>query len=121
MVNVPLQKSASPATAIAARMSQARVMELVDARRQASNRYYEGTYARLQRWYDAYRGVWQGRLAQFRNNVNIPFTFAMIQSDVARKVQTSFGGWPIVGFEGYAPEDVAKARRNEVLVSAQMK
>jgi len=121
MVNVPLQKSASPAQAVAARMSQARVMELVDARRQASHRYYEGVYSRLQRWYDAYRGVWQGRLAQFRNNVNIPFTFAMIQSDVARKVQTSFGSWPIVGFEGYAPEDVARARKNEVLISAQMK
>jgi hypothetical protein len=121
MASFPTPKSAATNPDIAARMSNARIMELVDARRQASHRYYEGVYSRLQRWYDAYRGVWQGRLAQFRNNVNIPFTFAMIQSDVARKVQTSFGTWPIVGFEGYAPEDVARARKNEVLVSAQMK
>lgn len=121
MVNVPVQKNGQPTGAVAQRMSNARVMELVDARRQASMRYYDGVYSRLQRWYDTYRGVWQGRIAQFRNNVNIPFTFAMIQSDVARKVQTSFGSWPIVGFEGYAPEDVARARKNEVLVSAQMK
>jgi hypothetical protein len=45
----------------------------------------------------------------------------MIQSDVARKVQTTFGGWPIVTFEGYAPEDVGRAKKNEVLISAQMK
>lgn len=101
--------------------SAARVIELVDARRVASQRYNQGTFSKLQRWYDTYRGLWQGRLAAFRNNVNIPFTFAMIQSDVARKVQTSFGAWPIVSFEGYAPEDYARARKNEVLISAQMK
>lgn len=103
------------------RITPYRVIELVDSRRQHSLRYNEGVFAKLQRWYDAYRGVWQGRLAQFRNNVTIPFTFAMIQSDVARKVQTSFGSWPIVTFEGYAPKDAPRAKKNEVLVSAQMK
>jgi len=99
----------------------ARKIELVNARREASLRYNSALFSKLQRWYDTYRGVWQGRLAQFRNNVNIPFTFAMIQSDVARKVQASFGQWPIVTFEGYAPEDVGRAKKNEVLISAQMK
>lgn len=101
--------------------TDARVIELVDSRRQHSLRYNQGVFARLQGYYNAYRGVWQGRHAQFRNNITIPFTFAMIQSDVARKVQTSFGAWPIVSFEGYAPEDVASAKKNEILISAQMK
>jgi AhpD family alkylhydroperoxidase len=69
-------------------------------------------------------GLWdyyEGNLrASFRNNVHIPFLFSVIQSDVARKVQTSFGGWPIVTFSGYAPEDATIARKNEVLISAQM-
>lgn len=101
--------------------TSAQVIAYVDAFRQASLRYNYGLFARLQRWYDSYRGYWQGRLAQFRNNVTIPFTFAMIQADVARKVATTFGAWPIVTFEGYAPEDVARAKKNEVLISAQMK
>ena len=102
-------------------VSEARLVELVDARWQHAMRNNSGQFGKLQRWYDAYRGVWSGRLASFRNNVNIPFTFAMIQSDVARKVQTSFGQWPIVSFEGYSPEDAARAKKNEVLISAQMK
>jgi hypothetical protein len=105
----------------AVRVSPARILELVDARRQHSLRYNNGTFSKLQQWYDTYRGVWRGRLAQFRNNVSIPFTFAMIQSDVARKVQSSFGSWPIVSFEGYAPEDAPRAKKNEVLISAQMR
>jgi hypothetical protein len=103
------------------RVDDARVIELVDSRRQHSLQYNSSTFSKVQNYYGTYRGVWQGKLAQFRNNITIPFTFAMIQSDVARKVQTSFGAWPIVSFEGYAPEDVARAKRNEVLVSAQMK
>lgn len=102
-------------------VSPNRLIELVDSRRQHSTRHYQGTLQRLQRWYDSYRGVWSGRMAQFRNNVTIPFTFAMIQSDVARKVQTSFGSWPVIDFEGYAPEDEARAKKNTILVSAQMR
>ena len=103
------------------RVSPDRIIELVDARRMHSLRYNQATFRQLQQWYDTYRGIWKGRLAAFRNNVSIPFTFAMIQSDVARKVQSSFGSWPIVSFEGYAPEDSARAKKNEVLISAQMK
>jgi hypothetical protein len=103
------------------RPDNSRVIELVDSRRQHSLRYNHSVFNRLQSYYNSYRGVWQGKIAQFRNNISIPFTFAMIQSDVARKVQTSFGAWPIVSFEGYAPEDVANAKKNEILISAQMK
>jgi hypothetical protein len=116
-------KSGIPTGGLARRNlpSSARFVELVDSRRQHSLRYNSGVFSRLQNWYNAYRGYWQGRLAQFRNNVTIPFTFAMIQSDVARKVQTTFGQWPIVDFEGYAPEDAARAKKSTILVSAQMK
>ena len=115
----PAKPGAAPAPS--ARVSATRVIELVDARRQASLRYNQALFSRLQRWYDSYKGVWQGRMAQFRNNVTIPFTFAMIQRDVAGKVQASFGSWPIVSFEGYAPGDAPRAKKNEILISAQMK
>ena len=98
-----------------------RVIELVDSRRQHALRYNHRFYSRIPSWYNTYRMSWQGRLSQFRNNIQLPFIFSMIQSDVARKVQTSFGGWPIVTFAGYAPEDVGRARKNETLISAQMK
>jgi hypothetical protein len=101
--------------------SWARVIELVDSRRQESLRYNRTQFGKIQRYYDTYRGVMKSSRSSFRNDVSIPFTFAMIQSDVARKVQTSFGAWPIVSFEGYAPEDAASAKKAEILVSAQMK
>jgi hypothetical protein len=103
------------------RATDAQIVALVDARRQHSLRYNHRFFTRLPSWYNTYRMVWQGRLSQFRNNVQLPFIFSMIQSDVARKVQTSLGGWPIVSFQGYAPEDVQRARKNEILISAQMK
>jgi len=112
---------AMPGAAPKPMASDERTIELVDSRRQHSLRYNQGVFGRLQGYYDNYRGLWQGRLGQFRNNITIPFTFAMIQADVARKVQTCFGSWPIVNFEGYAPEDVPRAKRNEILISAQMK
>lgn len=102
-------------------VSDERLVELVDSRRQHSLRYSHKARSRLSSRYDTYRGVWQGRLSQFRNNVSLPFIFSMIQSDVARKVQTSLGGWPIVGFSGYSPQDALSAKKNEILVSAQMK
>lgn len=102
-------------------VSSARIIELVDSRRMDSIRYNSNLFNKLKSYYETYRGLWSGRLSQFRNQLTFPFTFAMIQSDVARKVQTSFGAYPIVAFEGYAPEDVARAKKNEVLISAQMR
>jgi len=98
-----------------------RVVELVDTRRQHALKFNHRFYTRIPSWYNTYRMMWQGRLSQFRNNIQLPFIFSMIQSDVARKVQTSLGAWPIVTFSGYAPEDIARAQKNETLVSAQMK
>lgn len=78
-------------------------------------------FQRLTRLYDLYRGNTGGRFQQFRNDIKIPFLLSIVQSDVARKVQTSFGGWPIVTFGSYPPEGVSIARKNETLISAQMK
>lgn len=102
-------------------VSEERVLELVDARWQHALRYNRTLFAKVKTWTDQFRGTQAGRISQFRNNVNIPFTFAMIESFVARLAETTFGAWPIVGFEGYAPEDVPLAKKREVLISAQMK
>ena len=97
------------------------VIALVDSRRQHSLRYNQGVFNRLQSYYSDYRGYWQGRTSQFRNQVTLPLIFAMIQSGVARLVQGAFSTFPIVDFEGYAPEDEARAKKNAYLVSAQMR
>lgn len=94
------------------------VIDLVDTRRQDSLRYNSGVFSKLQRFYDNYRGYWQGRVNQFRNQITIPFTFAMIQSNVARKVQACFGPDPI-SFEATAPEDMDAARRVQALVAQE--
>jgi len=96
------------------------VIALVDANYQHSLRYHHTFYSKLSSWYNVFRSV-SRRPSEFRNNISIPFVFAMVQSDVARKVQTSLSAWPIVTFSGYAPEDSARAKKNEILVSAQMK
>lgn len=93
---------------------------LVDSRYQSSIRAHHSVYSRVASWYSTYRAI-QRRQIEFRNNIAIPFIFAMVQSDVARKVQMLMGSWPIVSFSGYAPEDEARAKRNEILVSAQLK
>lgn len=102
-------------------MTSTEVIGLVDSRRQHSLRYNQRLFDSIPGWYKLYRGVWEGRLAQFRNNVSVPFLFAMVQSDVARKVQMLLSGTPIVEFEGYAPEDQGRAKKNSVLISAQMR
>ncbi len=101
-------------------VTEERCIELVNENYQHSIRHHQKFYSSTAQWYNAYRSV-QTDKRQFRNNIAIPFIFAMVQSDVARKVQTSLGAWPIVTFSGYAPEDSDRAKKNEILVSAQMK
>ncbi len=103
------------------KLTDERLIELARTRKQHSEREHQSYFSRVPDWYRLTRGIYTGKFAAFRNNVHIPFIYSVIQSDVARKVQTSFGSWPIVGFEGYPPEEVANAKRNEILVSAQMK
>lgn len=96
-------------------------INLVASRRSHALNRYTTFFNRVARWYDLYRGIYSGRFQQFRNNIHIPFLFSVIQSDVARKVQTSFGAWPVVDFVGYGHGDSHIARKNSTLVSAQMK
>jgi len=103
------------------KVSDEALLDLVNSRARHAEDHYRSHFAKFARWYDLYRGFQGGRLNNFRNNIHLPFLFSVCQSDVARKVQTSFGGWPIVTFSGYAAEDAAIARKNEVLISAQMK
>jgi hypothetical protein len=97
------------------------IVHLVRKRYQHAANRLVSFHRRCTRWYDYYRGTYRGAFQPFRNNIQIPFTLSVIQSDVARKVQTSFGGWPIVEFAGYSHADAPVARKNEVLISAQMK
>lgn len=101
--------------------TELRDVEIVMTRAEHARNYYQSYLSRLARWYDLYRGIYTGKFQSFRNNVHIPFLFSVMQSDVARKVQTSFGGWPVVTFSGFGPDDGPIAKKNETLISAQMK
>jgi len=97
------------------------ICNLVTDRRVLSERYYTGIRRQLPELYGLYRGTVSGKYAPFKNAVHIPLILSVIQSDVARKTQTSFGAWPIVSFVGYGPDDAPIARRREALIHAQMK
>lgn len=95
-------------------------VNLVVDRANHSRNHFKSFFSRLARWYDLYRGVYAGRYQTFRNNIHIPFIFSVVQSDVSRKVQATFGNRPFVSFIGTAPEDAPLARKNELLIDAQL-
>lgn len=97
------------------------IVNMVMDRKQHSEQHYTGIRKEFPQLYDLYRGVLTGRFSPHKNNIHIPLIFSTIQSDVARKTQTSFGTWPIVSFAGYGPDDAPIARKREALISAQMK
>ena len=97
------------------------IIDLVISRYKHSENYHQPFYEKSKRYYDLFRGVTSRRGQAWRNNIHVPFAISILESDVSRKVQSTFGAWPIVEFAGYAPEDQPNARRNEVLISAQMK
>lgn len=101
-------------------VSDQRVIELVNENYQHSLRYHSAFYSSLASHYNGYRSS-QMKEVRGRNNIALPLIFSMIQRDVAQKVQGSLGVWPLVEFGGYAPEDEPSAKKNEVLISAQMK
>src|SRR5258705_12026429 len=97
------------------------IIGLVNDRKTLSERYHEGYRRQLPELYGLYRGTMEGKKTPFKNSVHIPLILSVIQSDVARKTQTSFDAWPIVNFVGYGPQDAALARKREALIHAQMK
>lgn len=96
-------------------------LDLVLSRWTYSKNTYNNQFLRTGRWYDLFRGWSTGTFQSFRNNVSLPLLFSTIWTDVARKMNISFGVWPFVSMYGYGPEDTAAARKNELLVSAQMR
>lgn len=96
------------------------IVQFVMKRQRHSADHHQAFFSRSRHYYDIYRGVTSRRYEQFRNNVHVPQALSIIQSDVARKALTSFAAWPVVTFVGYAPEDAQSAKRNEILVSAQL-
>lgn len=95
--------------------------ELVVSRYEYSFNTYNARFIRFARWYDTFRG-WNNRQFQsYRNDIFIPLTLSTVLSDVARKVNISLGTLPYIAMVGGGPEDVAAARKNEALISAQMR
>jgi len=101
--------------------TDARIIDLVMSRYKHSANYHQSFYEKAKRFYDLFRGVTSKRHQAWRNNIHVPFALSILESDVSRKVQSTFGAWPVVEFAGYAPEDAPSARRNTILISAQLK
>jgi hypothetical protein len=74
----------------------------------------------LARRYDLYRGFFRGNYAQFRNNIQLPTLFSIIQADVARKVQALLGGDRFIDFVARSSTDGSFARKVSSLVNAQL-
>lgn len=97
------------------------LVTLVNARKTHSLAYHASYFRQVAGWYDDYRGYYTGKVSPHRNNITLPLVYSIVWADVAKKVQSTFGSWPIVTFQGYGPGDSAIAKKNEILVSAQMK
>lgn len=95
------------------------IVNLVCDKKQHSDRHYESRKIEFPSYYNLYRGAVTKHA--WKNSVHLPLIFATIQSDCARKVQASFGTYPIVTMLGYGPDDAPIARKREALVDAQMK
>lgn len=80
-----------------------------------------GTFLRsLQPLYDLYIGATSSRHDKDRLHVHIPFIFSILQSNVSRKAQVTFGSSPIVDFQGFSKDDAPIARKVASLVTAQL-
>lgn len=101
--------------------SEFNVVDLVMSRYKHSADYHHPFYDKAKRYYDLFRGVTSRRNPNGRHNIHVPFALSILESDVSRKVQSTFGAWPPVEFAGYSPEDAPNARRNTVLIAAQLK
>jgi hypothetical protein len=97
------------------------IVDMVNSFVDTSKRAFSGVFYRTQRRYEMYRGIQTRRYHKHRNNINIPFIYALVQADVANKMQTAFGVWPVVDFQPGGSEDVNRARMQTALVAKQMK
>lgn len=97
------------------------IVDLVRSRFEHSQTVFKAQHMRCARWYDVYRSWWQGAYQPFRNNVTLPLLFSACWSDVGRKVNISLNVNPPLAMEGGGPEDMPLARKNEVLLAAQLR
>lgn len=97
------------------------IVNMVQARRKASERASALHRRNWPRYYDLWRGVIDGSHTVTKNNIHIPLIFSVIQSDVARKMATAYSSWPYLTFSGYGPDDASYARRVEALINAQLR
>lgn len=97
------------------------LVRLVNSRFEFSEKYFDAVRQRLPRLYDVWRGIFTGRFHPHKNNVHVPLIYSAIWADAARKAATSFSSWPVVTMQGYGSDDVAYARAQEQLLSAQLK
>lgn len=95
-------------------------VEVANQHRTSSERYDATFRQRLPTLYDIWRGYTTGNFSPTKNNVWIPLIFSTIEVDVARKLGTSFGMWPVLSFNGFGPDDKPNARKAEAMVNAQL-
>ena len=117
--NVPTYNKIIPAEGTEAKRDQ--LIDIVVSRMHLSESHFSGVRARFPRLYDLWRGAWTGTYHPHKNNVHIPLISSAIWADAARKAATSLVQWPIVSFMGYNATDASIARKQEALISAQMK
>jgi hypothetical protein len=96
------------------------LVEIAISQRDASERNSSNFRNRLHSLYDIWRGLTTGNYSPTKNNIWIPLIFSTIQVDTARKMGTSFTQWPVLGFDGFGPDDKPIARKTEAMVNAQL-
>ena len=93
----------------------------IDSRWEAGRTNSRNVLDKLAPQYDAFHTINTGKTAPHANNLGLPILFSMIMTAVARQAGMLFGQNPIVGFEGYSHGEADIAKRNEVLVTAQLR
>ena len=97
------------------------MVNLVNERWEHSERHFNSERYRFASYYNVYRGWQMGKHSPHKNNVHLPLVLSTVQSDVARKIQTTLGGSPVVQMVGTHPDDAPIARKREALIDAQFK
>ena len=95
--------------------------KILNSRWDQSSSWYRTVRQDSVEWYKSYKAMTTFELASYKNNVAIPLAHAIVQSDLARKVSSLFGAWPIVDFEGFEVGGKEFARKTSLLVSSQLK
>jgi hypothetical protein len=98
-----------------------RLLTLYRERKDKALAFYTPQFNKFLKLYNIYRQSFDDRrFANLRNFVQVHYTLAIIEADVAQKVQMMFGTWPYVEFQATSHDDVAIAKKNSTLISAQL-